>query len=98
MPFLQPFMEAGLDSMSIIDLHASLERVFALDLPATVIFDHPTITALAKHIDSLNKVNIAPCLVYWPAHGAFTHGLIQTRIMSAHQPHLNCALYVSVPD
>ena len=62
--------------MNIIDLRATLDRVFALDLPATVMFDHPTITALAKHIESLNKVNIAPCLVYW--HGTYVHGVVAT--------------------
>ena len=51
-----------MDSMSIIDLRASLERAFKVDLPATVVVDHPTIMALAKHIFSLNKVSIAPRL------------------------------------
>ena len=39
-----------LDSLSIVDLRASLERAFALELPATLLFDHPTIASLAKHI------------------------------------------------
>ena len=59
MLLLQPLMEAGLDSMSVIDLRASLEGAFAIELPATVIFDHPNIAALAKHIHSMIKVSIA---------------------------------------
>ena len=49
--------------MSVIALRASLEGAFAIDLPATAILDHPTIAALSKHINSMNKVSIALSLV-----------------------------------
>ena len=45
-------MEAGLDSLLAVELHTSLERVFACELPATVTFDYPSINALAKYIAS----------------------------------------------
>ena len=57
---LQPLMEAGLDSMSIIQLRASLEGAFTISLPATLIIDHPTIAAVAKHIKTLNKASLTP--------------------------------------
>jgi len=76
-PFLvQPFMEAGMDSLSIIDLRASLERAFALELPATLLFDHPTIASLAKHIELMmtrSKVSI----IIRHTHGYFEHCQLQ---------------------
>ena len=43
-------MEAGLDSLGAVELRASLESVFAQEMPATVTFDYPSIAALAKFI------------------------------------------------
>lgn len=57
---LQPFMEAGLDSLGGIEFRASLMDVFAIDLPATVVFDHPTITSIARHILAMDKVGVLP--------------------------------------
>lgn len=50
---MQPFMEAGLDSLGATELQASLEAAFGMDLPATATIDHPTSAALAAYITSL---------------------------------------------
>ena len=47
---LQPLMEAGLDSLGTIELRNALNARFALDMPATLVFDHPTIASLAQHV------------------------------------------------
>lgn len=48
----QPFTEAGLDSMGAVELRTQLGSEFDMDLPATMAFDYPTVTALAQYIAS----------------------------------------------
>ena len=46
-------MEAGLDSLSAVELRNDLAAAFDTELPATLIFDYPTIPALASFIASV---------------------------------------------
>ena len=52
-PADQPLMEAGLDSLGAVELRAQLERVTGAELPATVMFDYPSMGAMASFIASL---------------------------------------------
>jgi acyl transferase domain-containing protein/acyl carrier protein len=47
----QPLHELGIDSLLAIDVTHTLSAFFAHQLPATLIFDHPTIRAVAQFID-----------------------------------------------
>ena len=47
-----PFTEAGLDSLGAVELRTMLAAEFEVDLPATMAYDYPTITALAHFIAS----------------------------------------------
>ena len=45
-----PLMASGLDSLAAVELRNSLQDTFAVELPATLAMDYPTVAAVAKHI------------------------------------------------
>ncbi|QRO01345.1 amino acid adenylation domain-containing protein [Archangium violaceum] len=46
----QPFAQYGLDSIAGVQLTGELERWLGRKLPDTLVWDHPTIEALARHL------------------------------------------------
>ena len=57
--FNQPLRELGLDSLIAVELRNLLGSSLKVELPATLLFDYPTITALANYLFSevLQKAN-----------------------------------------
>ena len=48
----QTLLDAGIDSLAASVLVQQLSSQFNLDLPATTLFDHPSISSIAQHVAS----------------------------------------------
>ncbi|CAG9464996.1 unnamed protein product [Pedinophyceae sp. YPF-701] len=49
----RPMMDAGLDSLGAVEVHAKLQTELNVDLPQTIVFDYPTVSELAKHLSQM---------------------------------------------
>jgi hypothetical protein len=58
----QKLMELGLDSLMALEVRGSLNKTLGLNTPlaSTIIFDHPTVEALARHLDRVLFGECAP--------------------------------------
>jgi acyl carrier protein len=53
-----PFMDVGLDSMDLLKLAALLAEALGMaphSLPATTLFDYPTVDALSGHLATVSR-------------------------------------------
>ena len=51
-------MAAGLDSLGVSELRASLATLAGADIPAVAMFDHPSVAALAAHVATVRGIGI----------------------------------------
>ncbi|MEU0390190.1 type I polyketide synthase, partial [Streptomyces chartreusis] len=55
LPHRRGLFEQGLDSLTAVALHKRLEAEFAVTLPSSVVFEHPSVQALAAHLTQLTQ-------------------------------------------
>ncbi|MFN3647967.1 MAG: type I polyketide synthase [Armatimonadota bacterium] len=48
----QPLSELGLDSLMALDLRNALGKAIGIELPATLLFNYPTLAALTDHLEN----------------------------------------------
>jgi acyl carrier protein len=63
---LSGFAELGLDSIMAIDVRTRLSHALAIDLPATLAIDYPSVSALAKFVHGRLFAEAAPKRVERP--------------------------------
>merc|ERR1712196_165020 len=61
LPADTPLMDAGLDSLAAVEFQGMLAKQFpGLQLPATLIFDFPSVSAIATHMDGELRAAFVP--------------------------------------
>ena len=63
----QPLMEAGLDSLAATEMHNAISNSFGgYEIPATFVFDYPTIDAMAQYLYKSNELATATLIPVKP--------------------------------
>jgi acyl carrier protein len=61
------FPAGGFDSLSAVELASTLSTVLGLQLPGTLVFDYPSVTAMARHLHHLLAPEVPATLASGPS-------------------------------
>ena len=99
----EPLMDAGLDSLSGVEIKSTLETRLGVELPVTLVFDYPTINAIGGYIAANSRAggedlreDPRAVLVGDPAAPASLQGGIVLRALASETPRL-CAAAAPSP-
>ena len=53
-----PLMDAGIDSLAASELVQQLSDEFQVELPATLLFDHPSVASISSHLTGLTTMHV----------------------------------------
>merc|ERR1712078_858022 len=68
----EPLMEAGLDSMASVELQSGIQQAMGVELPATLMFDYPSLQAVSGFVSE--RLEVAPADVGGGPEGADVFG------------------------
>lgn len=52
-----PLMQAGIDSLAALEMRNNIQASFAIEAPATIIYDYPSVQALASYIEDRMSIS-----------------------------------------
>jgi acyl carrier protein len=108
----EPLMAAGLDSLASVEFRNALEGKLAVSLPATLIFDHPTVGSIGTFVARLLPATamaaaaVAPVVDGYSAISDFAPIVASSTStatpvavdMAAHQQHVSSVVFLAAKD
>ncbi|CDI82466.1 hypothetical protein EAH_00028160, partial [Eimeria acervulina] len=88
-----PFVEAGVDSMTSIGIRESLSKRLKIQLPATILYDHPCIAELVEYLEqvtSAQEADASNTVVAGVAHPAARSSIAVTALACRFPPRARC--------
>eukprot|EP00951_Prasinocladus_malaysianus_P000908 scaffold6292_cov50-Prasinocladus_malaysianus.AAC.1 len=95
------FMNAGIDSLAVVELKDAIALALDIQLPPTVMFDHPSIEALSYHLCQLQSVEavVVPDLMATSKpDGDFAHEVAQSISVETIRSHITDVIASSIGE